>query len=745
MICCLLGLLPLWQGASLTTQLDEITRGLEEHPIPVLRPEGTNGLLELGWNEDLLAVLASESGVFVAASKLGRGRIVAFSGQDFLSSDQATTFLGLEGNDRLLRNAIRWSSRQAPDGKPRVLVDNEAIADRLRGGPWKEVRIAAERKHGRPQDPPAARDWSRAALADADVAVVLVNEWDSTRVAPSGIAALRAFVEDGGGLLVGGSSYHWDGDDPNEFPANLIAAGSGIRWQPDEEPDLARARIVTGRLASPVNLWQAYVRGESLSVMETAQLPQLFTAAERMGRGDEIDRALQRLLRETPELPVAATDARARLSAEVAQSLEPRPWPDAHPWAATFPGLPDAGAARIERVVEVDASSRGARPLGLYAPPGELISLEFSDAQVDRGLWIVVGDDHDDLRSLDHHEEWHRAPALRRGFPVDAPVVRVSNPYGGALYLRLPEELAPPGETFPVTVRGAIAMAVYTLDETRLGDWRRDLRLGAPQAVLQARGRMRFVVPSSAAAAIGDPRRMLEFWSGFHASHAELAQEPAPRRFESHWIFDPQVGWGYANASTVAAPSHSPWHLVERVVFPLDSVMSILRAESVDEFWTIGHELGHQFQTEDWIGGDLTEVAVNLFALYTTNGYVRGGGDFETAGFEEDHYGHADLVDFRWDEGGDWEKLQLYRQLVLEFGWEPFKATFASYHDPAYPRAEYGSHLDGFAIRFSATVQRDLTPFLAHWRYPLSEQAAARIRSFGHRPWMPPGWPASGD
>lgn len=131
--------------------------------------------------------------------------------------------------------------------------------------------------------------------------------------------------------------------------------------------------------------------------------------------------------------------------------------------------------------------------------------------------------------------------------------------------------------------------------------------------------------------------------------------------------------------------------------------------------------------------------------MYTKNGYIHGRGEFETAGNEGDHNSHEELVDFRWDDVDGWGKLQLYRQLVLCFGWTAFQRTFASYYDPAYPREVYGGHIDGFAIRFSAIVQRDLTGFFQHWEYPLSEQAVARIRSFGYEAWMPPGWPAAGE
>ena len=63
-----------------------------------------------------------------------------------------------------------------------------------------------------------------------------------------------------------------------------------------------------------------------------------------------------------------------------------------------------------------------------------------------------------------------------------------------------------------------------------------------------------------------------------------------------------------------------------------------------------------------------------------------------------------------------------------------------SYYDRAYPRTTYGSELDGFAIRFSAVVERDLASFFRHWVYPLSTAAEATIRGFGYQEWLPPGW-----
>ena len=110
----------------------------------------------------------------------------------------------------------------------------------------------------------------------------------------------------------------------------------------------------------------------------------------------------------------------------------------------------------------------------------------------------------------------------------------------------------------PVTVKGAIPMAVYTAGRSSLTDWRADLNAGAPQAIIQEPGGIRFVVSTGAARGISDPGEVSASWDGFQQHHAELAAEPVRRGFESIWIFDPQVGWGYANAGwqTINYPLH---------------------------------------------------------------------------------------------------------------------------------------------------------------------------------------------
>ena len=89
---------------------------------------------------------------------------------------------------------------------------------------------------------------------------------------------------------------------------------------------------------------------------------------------------------------------------------------------------------------------------------------------------------------------------------------------------------------------------------------------------------------------------------------------------------------------------------------------------------------------------------------------------------------------------GLFDKLELYRQLVFEFGWDAFRQTFASYYALEFPEEDYGVFMDGFASRFSQIVERDITPFLDHWEYPLSDEGRARVRRMRLPAWLPPGW-----
>ena len=749
-----------------------LTAGLSERPFVNATVGGTEGstktvgTLGLGLNPDVfpVVVMPGDAGirVLVAGSRLGAGRVVAFSGQDFLSPGTRATLLGNASAARLLANAVRWAG-DSGDAAPRVIADNQRVADALGRQGVPGVELVGNRD--------GYRDWSADALAEADVAVVLTNDWGTARLVADSVAPLRAFVERGGGLVVAGSAFHWSlwiEHRHGPFTGNLLLRGAGIQWNEDSIAEIEAATTDIDLAPTPAAVWGAYLGGGS---PDPGMLPDLFESALELGRVEELDAALVRLVRETPPLPASANSREARLAAEVASTLGPHEWPETHPWAATFPGLPDSRARRVTGSVTVDATwgefpadarRRERRlPLGFYAPPGGLVTISVPASHISGELAVEAGQEYDDLRFIERHTEWRRAPALRRVFPIHTPETAGTNAYGGSLALVVPESYS---GTIPVTVEGAIPMAVYTAGRSSLTEWRGDLNAGAPQAIIQKLGGIRLVVSAEAAHDISDPSEVSAFWDGFRSHHAELASEPVERAYESVWTFDPHVGSGYANANwlTINYPLYGEhWALLPGTAEGRQYISTLRRLgpqrhrrppstgyspqlHGVD-WWLFGHELGHQWQTGDWGGAEIGEVAVNLFTMYTLNYYVYGGDDFNVYTELQTHdcaapINHAALASQRWSTAGHCQRLALYRQLIGEFGWEPMQRVFHSYYDPAYPRSRYGGHLDGFAIRFSAVVQRDLVSFFRRWEYPLSGSAEATIREFGFEVWLPPGW-----
>ena len=749
-----------------------LTAGLPESPFvntTVAPGTRTIGTLRMSLAPDAFPVMISRGGMglLVAGSRLGSGRVVAFSGQDFISSGDRSTLLGTASGDRLLANAVRWAGSSSAPRPLRALVDNERIADALERQGLEGVAVVGRRGSG--------RNWSKGALDDVDVAVVQTNEWGTAHLTEAFVAPLRAFVEGGGGLVVAGSALHWSWwieAYHGALPANALLRGTGISWNKDWIDDIASASTqFDPRALRPALIWVAYLDGGPIEPDEMALLPGLFNSALDLGRTEELDVALARLVRETPALPISGASPEARLAADIAETLGPYEWPEPHPWAAAFPGLPAAGARREDGAVTVDATrvefpadaSRAERhlPLGYYAPPGALVTIEVPASHATGELRVAVGEQYGHLGAA--HNVWRRPPRLRREFTVADRRTGVSNAYGGSIALIVPPDYT---AAIPVAIEGAIPMALYTAGEP--GEWFTRLDAGAPQAIIQKLGGIRLVISAESARGITDPDEVSAFWSEFQRHHAELAGGPV-RAYESTWVFVPQVAVGGAHAGPLtinypldaeawvsvpgtaagrawiaSLPAEGPTQHVSPIPTPYSP-----STHGVD-WWMFGHELGHQWQTGDWgspwAGGlysEIGEVAVNLFTMYTLNDYVFGGGDFTLVSRPDpavSSVNHAELFYLRWPAADIWERLSMYRQLIVEFGWPAMRRVFHSYYDPAYPRAAFGEKFDGFAIRFSAIVQRDLVSFFRHWEYPLSDTAAATIRSFGFEEWLPPGW-----
>lgn len=401
----------------------------------------------------------------------------------------------------------------------------------------------------------------------------------------------------------------------------------------------------------------------------------------------------------------------------------------AYPTADQFPGAVPREAPRVTQSLPVDTKIPGWHSTGLYAAPGELISIEIPASAAGKKLRVRIGAHRDNLSKL---EKLKRFPIVTREFPLAAARTEAANAFGGAVYVEVPDKCAL--GTITVTIRGAVQAPWYVHGRTSLADWKNKLRnLPAPWAEIGS-DRIILSVPSSAIRALDDPSALMELWNRVVDAEDDLAAWPRPRTRPERIVPDVQISAGYMHAGCPVM-----------VQSDMNNVLADRDRLSKGQ-WGFFHELGHNHQSRDWTFDGTGEVTCNLFSLYV----------FETVCGIRDG-GHpamkADKREKRMQEyfasGADFEKwkkdpflaLTMYWQMKEAFGWEPFKKAFAAYRalpDAERPKTDDAKR-DQWLVRFSRQVGRNLGPFFTAWGVPTSAEARDSIRNLPA--WMPANFP----
>lgn len=406
-----------------------------------------------------------------------------------------------------------------------------------------------------------------------------------------------------------------------------------------------------------------------------------------------------------------------------------------HPLAGAFPGEVPPETPRVVRTVQVDLARPGWHSTGLYAPPGGVIEVRPDPRRGVPGLGLRIGAHTDDLW---HLPQWKRWPEIAAAVPVWSPATRYANPFGGPVYLDVPDR--PAGGVVSVAVRGAIAAPWFVRGRTSLREWRRTLRnLPAPWAELEGR-RIILTVPSSAVSALDDPETLLAFWDrAVEAQDALAGWGPAETRRPERLVCDVQIAAGYL---------HSGYPIMAHLdLAPAACDLDLLLSSQHEYGWGPWHELGHNRQSDDWTFEGTREVTCNLFTLYVLKTLCGmppsearpdklGGG---RAALMRTYFAKPPSF-ARWGED-PFLALISYVQLVEEFGWEPFVRVFREYRalpDGERPRTDAAKR-DQWLVRMSRATGRDLGPFYSAWGVPVSADARKQVAELPD--WLPEGFP----
>ncbi len=659
----------------------------------------------------------------IASGRLGRGRIVAFAHDGYFSTEH----FQVADTGRLLRNAVRWAG--ADKSKPRVgLIDGH------------DLQTLIERQGG-------TAVWTTLDQSFQGYDVLVLTPF---RVTLEQAGRVRAYLESGGGLLAAATGWGWQQGSQKrmtEFPGNRLLAESGLAWTDGfAQPTAPKGYTAGGEISRFVNAASALelihagreAGPKDLACgLESIRLTlRTVPASESRFRAEtsKVLQGLQRLdLVPTHRRPVGVNDPLRRfavgLETAIAQDAPPE---EVRPLAAAnnFPGAVPAQAPQGKHTVTIDTVVPGWHSLGLYAAPGEPVSVTVPRTALPRNLFVQIGSHTDQLWHLD---SWERLPQVVRRFPITAVHTTAASSLGGLVYIDVPG--GTPSQRIEVTITGAVEAPLYQLGVTTHDDWRaRNRRRPGPWAELAGRTVI-FTVPSSLVRDLDDPRPVMMLWDQIVAAQDAFVSLPRRERPE-RIVADMQISAGYM---------HSGYP----IMIPIDDSIKLglnerrLRREGA---WGLFHELGHNHQSGDWTFDGTGEVTNNLIVLYIFDKVLGLRFDSGHEAIRDRHERNRRIRAFmakgspfpEW-KGDPFLALMMYIQLYEAFGPKPFEEVFAEYRrlpDAQRPKSDDDKR-DQWLVRFSKAVGKNLGPFFQAWGVPTRERARASIEKLPS--WMPPG------
>ena len=700
--------------------------------------DGVKEIAAPGWTgtvcvfgENAFVVVAGDSGgntrePAVAASRLGKGRIVAFGHNGYFSKDAVT----VGDTRRLMENALRWA---AGKDRPRVAVQGA-----------KDMVAVFQNSTASVQELSGPGWESR--LGNVDVLVSA----DSSGYSHKQAAAVERMIRRGGAFLTAECPWGWQGLNPgkslaNDFGGNKVLVKAGLIWagggvQKTSPLGLAAEANLSPLVHATPALQVLLAQAEGKAMPSGEELTQASASVIKAARSLPMDDKILRptleeiqktysgkLLIEHRPLGVDHALERAVLAMDV-RSLQQMPAEQvkAHPTAAVFPGPVPKDAPRVTKSMTMDTGVPNWHSTGLYAAPGGLIEVLVPAKAAKAGLRVRIGCHTDGIWD---HDKWSRAPEISRSFAVDAAVTKAANAFGGLIYIEVPAgcTLGNVG----VEIRGAVEAPHFVLGKTTPAEWQQAIRnRPAPWAELES-DKVIITVPSESVRELNDPTAVMKFWSGVADTCNELLLRPAKRAYAERYVTDVQISNGYMHAGYPIMTLLD----VAPLVVDVDKLVS-------QGSWGHFHEMGHNHQSPDWTFDGTVEVTCNLFTMYVYDKCCHAKESLFKPEEQRNKFAEYLAAGAKFE---NWKQdpflaLEMYYQLREAFGWETYQKVFA-----AYDRLSAGERpktdeekRDLWMVMFSRAVGKNLGPFFELWRVPTSETARASIKNLPV--WMPKGF-----
>ena len=758
-LVCALGLLlqlPLHAADEQTRSL--ITAGGGEIDLGKSVP----GIIEIRDDARAVAVLTDTKGrAIAAASAAGEGegpdagRVVAFSHGSFLKGGSLHE---QDAVTELVANAVRWAGKSRDPGVA-VHPNLKALA---------EILIAAGLRAEivDPADFPAA----------GFSVYCMVGQPDATP--ENEIDRFAEYTATGGGLVTSATPWAFAEKFPDfaKFPGNRLLTHSSIRYRgkgavgaglklavnsaasekpltrPGEAPTPKPVMPIGGKPTnSPSAATDAALKlaenHQSLGAGERGELMAVVESGIEL-RGDKLATFLAAVLRLNqaigPVIPTKENPIRPasqpfltrflRFENQLNQNL-PAGAMYAIPAAADYPGAVPEDAERITHDLTIDGTYRGwlsgrgagfsgakeMRPTGVYAAPGEKITVNLPAKLAGEGFEVIIGSYKG---SVEKKDAWNRHLQLMTRFEVTGRSTEASNGLGGLVNIRVPNGAE--YDEIEVTIEGGVRAPLYIEGVTDLDEWKKTIRkYPAPWAEIAGK-RMILALPSDHIRSLNDPDEVVAVWNGIIESCAELVGVDRDNYRAERVVFDRQISAGSMHSGYPFAA-----HIGGGSAQAVDA-----KALKSDGNWGFFHELGHNHQHDLWSLPGTGETTCNLWSVYVFEEFIGKNRDNTHGAIGKlnrrqriTEYFKNDTVDFagNWSV---WTALETYLQIQEEFGWEPFTRVFIEYNEldrSKGPKTQQEKN-DRFVVSLSRAVGKNLAPFWQTWGLPLSAEVHRELK-----------------
>nr|QCD25257.1 TRPM8 channel-associated factor-like protein [Cynoglossus semilaevis] len=542
--------------------------------------------------------ITDDGGTFLAGAYYGQGRVIVISHEGFIGSKNIMQFW---------KNALQWLDE---DRNGVVGVAHDKAFKHL-----KTSGLKCENTKFR-----------------KDLSVYICTAYSAKEA-----DEILEFVEEGGGLLIGGHAWYWaqthPGQNPlTDFPGNKILNKMGlslletsIKGALFKAPmpshvfkDMYHFRHLLHRFAGYVN------RGDKLTKEEEKHLKKLSKdCASYLKMNAHGCCFYTQLLSSLTDILVMSgmpqvcesypvKNPKDHLLLNVGTELyKVSPDPDTllpH-LIKNNPVMPVLWNHKITITVNT-ANMPEWVSTGLYLSPGMKTYMAIPAELVGKDWKVQVGCQTDVL----DHDKLLRPPCVHQRFSINKEMIQVWNLWGGLIYLVAPKNTQVDGAE--VIVQMAVPAPYYKAGETTLSEWSYLRTAPAPWAELEF-DNIILTVPTDVVKDLERPDELAEHWNIMMNAIADLAARPHKFKRKERVVTDVQIshGWMHAGYPIMMHKATAP-HLV-----------SVEHAKK-NGLWGPIHELGHNQQRACWeFPPHTTEGTCNLWSVYvheTVLGISRG-------------------------------------------------------------------------------------------------------------------------